>query len=484
MPIPSVSPLPPAPSRASDPANFSEEADAHVAALTPWTNEVNALSTYLNGTFTTDMTALQTAAAASALAADTSADAALISETNADTSEAQALVYKNSAEAAAAAAGAAAGLPSLVGNAGKSLTVNATADAVAWAFTTPPSTWANWILITTNGSTFTVPNGVQQVRAYLFGKGGDGGAGFATAGVGTAGSGGGGGGCSFGTIPCIAGEVFTFVKGATNAELKKGAVSYLLANDGANGSSSAAASTNGGVGGAVGAIGSGLGIYDSGTYSGGNGGGVTGNANSTIWGGGSGGSSGSVLGNGFSGVNTTNFSVGGAGWGGGGESGGTDGGGGGVATAAKVLFSAIAKYPGAASPDGRARDWSNAYKDPLLIPCNYSSAPSNAPNFSNFAPCSPAGYGGFGKPSGSDLSGGGGGLGGGGGSMPSAFSGGTLPGAGGFGGGGGSGIASASAARPGAAGGIGGGGGGGARYTNVISSIGGVGGSAAVLIFY
>lgn len=84
MPAPTITPLPTPPSRSTDPANFSIEADAFVAALPEFVTDANAQASYLDGV-------------ASAVDADAAAAAA---------SAAAALVSENNAEAAAAAAAA------------------------------------------------------------------------------------------------------------------------------------------------------------------------------------------------------------------------------------------------------------------------------------------------------------------------------------------------------------------------------------------
>lgn len=72
MAFPPITPLPTAPQRGDSPTVFTDRANAHVAALTPWTTEVNEAGAYID---------------AQVVAADASADAAAISEANAATSE-------------------------------------------------------------------------------------------------------------------------------------------------------------------------------------------------------------------------------------------------------------------------------------------------------------------------------------------------------------------------------------------------------------
>ena len=331
-------------------------------------------------------------------------------------------------------------MPSTTGNEGKLLGVNASA-ASAWI--SPPSTWANWQLITANAATFTVPDGVNAIRAYVFGKGGDGAS--PTGG----GAGGGGGGCTYGTIPCKPGDVFTFDT-TSGAVLKKGATAYLSANNGSN-----AVTTTAGSGGAVGAVGSGLGITSEGAAAGGNGG-------SGAYG--AGGASGSPLGTGGAGYSGQG---GGGGWGGAGSAQG----GGGVGASGAYANYTLAGSLVDANGFTQSRDWSNAYTDPLLRPCNWTGITPGSSlllNVNHGGMSGGAGVGG--GNANSSGNGGKGGLGGGGGACVSS---GCTGGAGGFGGGGGSGSNSAT----GGAGGIGGGGGG--SYGTA-----GVGGSAAVLIFW
>lgn len=333
-------------------------------------------------------------------------------------------------------------LPSSVGNEGKTLGVNASA-ATEWLEL--PDDWANQTLITANGGTFTVPAGRSKIRAYIFGKGGDGYSGAATAG------GGGGGGCTFGTIPCKPGDVFTFDK-TSGAVLKKGSTPYLSANNGSDGTSA-----SGGAGGAVGTVAAGLGITDSAAYAGGAGG-YTGSSPRA------GGSSGSPLGNGVAAGIFSN----GAGWGTAGDN--TGGGVGHIGT------SYFLSGPGSlVNGVPKSRDIDTAFIDPILRICNGVCPPINTNLVSvNWQVSGPAGCGGSpARSSGPAVDGGNGGLGGGGGVGYGTGRGGN----GGFGGGGA--VGGSTAGSYGGNGGIGGGGAG-----NATSGNHGVGGSAAALIFW
>lgn len=347
------------------------------------------------------------------------------------------------------------GLPDQTNAGGKTFSTNGSTGQ--WV--EPPSTWANWTLLTTNGATLTIPDGVSKIRAYVLGKGGDGAAGVAST---RGGGGGGGGGMTGGTIPCKPGDIFTFEKSGTTAKLKKGATDYLIANNASN-----ASGLTGGAGGAAGAVGAGLGITSSFAYAGGTG---ANGWNATVGAGGAGASSGSPLGNGVNGATMGgNKPSGGSGWGGAG--GPPPGAGGGIGAGASSGYAG-----GGTTSNGAARDWTNAYTDPLLRICNNSIIKDVYSAYAAMPGHGMPGCGGS-APSSSPLAGGNGGVGGGG-----AVGYGAPSGHGGFGGGGAAPYVGDGPTVAAGNGGIGGGGAGGNGANTPAAA--GTGGSAAVLIFW
>lgn len=110
--IPTVSTLPPAPTRADAPADFTAKADTFVAALPPLVTQVNLTVKGMNDQASyldqlkSDVNGYKNAAAQSATDAGTQAG-------NAQTYAGQAMSYRDSAQTAAQAAQASAGLPPL-----------------------------------------------------------------------------------------------------------------------------------------------------------------------------------------------------------------------------------------------------------------------------------------------------------------------------------------------------------------------------------
>lgn len=349
------------------------------------------------------------------------------------------------------------------GSSGNVLTSNGT----TWQSSALPSSTAKtWTAFTSSG-TYTVPSGVTSIRAYAFGKGGNGGGFY----------GGGGGGCAYGDIAVTSGQVVTITISGGVAEVRTSSNLRLQANPGEDGNI-----TPGSAAGGTASFFAGVSPGFART------GGTAVNQG--------GASSGSPIGNGFTGYG------GGAGWGGqggfnttyaGGGGGGAGGGGGDGQSNSCPGAGGGAGSAATLNLPGRARDpVAEAWTDPLLIALGIygnggagagstsyaNSSGASAPNGGGGGGAVPPGFNsnlGYGR-------GGHGGAGGGGGCGCSSSTSGTGQGGnGGFGGGGGGCFdytGSGSTTR----GGNGGYGGGGAGASGA-GQIPGTGGAAIVLIY-
>lgn len=169
MAVPTITDLPTPPSRRR-PQTFSNEADAWNAAFPQWTDETNALGEYVEQRAVD----ADNRATDSENARDASQEAQGLSEDARDLSlqyRNESEGFKDTAEVAAAAAGAAAGLPSLAGNALKKLGVKAGEDGVEWQEV--ETGVALYQQFTTSG-TFTKDPDAEFIYVEVIGAGGSG----------------------------------------------------------------------------------------------------------------------------------------------------------------------------------------------------------------------------------------------------------------------------------------------------------------------
>lgn len=136
--IPTVSTLPPAPTRADAPADFTAKADTFVASLPGLVTQVNLTVKGMNDQASyldqlkTDVNGYKVAAAQSVTDAANQVTLATTQANNAKTYADNAMGYRDSAQNYAAAAQSAAGVPSLAGHSGDFLGVNSDEKTVAW----------------------------------------------------------------------------------------------------------------------------------------------------------------------------------------------------------------------------------------------------------------------------------------------------------------------------------------------------------------
>lgn len=453
----SITPLPTAPAVTDTTSEFNTKAFNWVAALSTFTTEANAQAVAVDADATAAAASASDALAAASTALATVGAVAWVSGTTYATGAA---VYSplNKQTYRRNSAGAGTTDPSLDAvnwtqvrldpidatqaemEAGTETAIRSMSPLRVKQAIPAPRTKV-WTAITATG-TYTVPTGVTSIRAYAFGKGGNGYVG---------GAGGGGGGCAFGDIAVTAGQTVSVTISGGTATVTYSSTTMLNSTAGGDG-------TAGGAGGGGGTATKHASVTNGGAYSGGAGGAAYGG----------GGSSGSPLGNGY--VGGGGSSGGGAGAGGTGSQYGAGGGAGGAAVdGAGGGSGGPASAYGFAT--GKSRTFESRFTDPILAHCNAPGGSFVAANYYSHSAGPGGGAGGYSQVpyggSGGDFGGGCG---------ASSPNGPCYGGSGGFGGGGGAARGSGGQNGFGGAGGHGGGGGGG-------NTAGGTGGAAIVLIY-
>ena len=471
-----ITPLPPAPEVSDSPAQFNSKAFAFVDALPTMVTEINAELPAIAAAGDAAEVALGAANFKGEWSSLTGALAipASVSHNNAVWVLTQSLADVTANEPGVDSPNywinVALPAPGISGNV---LTSNGT----NWLSSALPGTPFSNVYGTTATANFTVPADVRKIRAYAIGGGGDGNNGTGSP---DRTGGGGGGGIAYGDIAVTPGDTVAISISSKIATVSIGATTYLTANPGSNASTT---TKNGGTGGTATKHAS---VTNGGAYSGGNGGG--GNYN----GAGGGGGAGSPLGNGGNGGDLISSIAAGVSAGAGGSpisAYGGGAGGGGIGGAADINAT-VGASPGGGSGGaggqnlpGIGRGEHNKYTDMLIKNLNGVGGKGNVLSTANVtvngenAGIGGGGGGAFASGTGGISIAGFGGIYGGGGGAGGAGS--AYGGIGGFGGGGGG---ASGASAYGGNGGIGGGGGG--AYKTGATAVSGIGGGAAVIIFY
>lgn len=173
--IPTVSTLPPAPTRADAPADFTTKADAFVASLPKLVTQVNLTVSGMNDQASyldqlkTDVNGYKVAAAQSVTDAANQVTLATTQANNAKTYADNAKAFRDSAQAIAAGYGNQSGLPALAGHAGDFLGVSADEQTVGFF----PGLQTGFQEFTSTGS-FPRPMKAKWIYVELVGGGSSG----------------------------------------------------------------------------------------------------------------------------------------------------------------------------------------------------------------------------------------------------------------------------------------------------------------------